>query len=167
MRIRYFLKIRNFSWLQFFSKISDFDSILNPLMSDIFNILISDLWVNCKSQNGILECSFVDLKDFWKFKFESKFCQKLWPLSLVKFQILTDFWTFWFLTYEWISSLKMLFWSVFLVTWKISGSLRLSQNFVKILKFFMTVVLSEISDFHQFFEHSLGRGLLMVKFANR
>ena len=32
--------------------------------------------MNCKSQNGILECSYVDLKDFWKFEFESKFCEK-------------------------------------------------------------------------------------------
>ena len=33
--------------------------------------------MNCKSQNGILECFYVDLKDFWKFDVESKFCQKL------------------------------------------------------------------------------------------
>ena len=29
------------------------------------------------SENGILRCSFVDLKDFLKFEDESKFCQKL------------------------------------------------------------------------------------------
>ena len=28
-------------------------------------------------KNGILECSYLDLKDFWKFEVESKFCQKL------------------------------------------------------------------------------------------
>ena len=36
--------------------------------------------MNCKSQNGILECSYVDLKDFWKFEVESKlnnFCKEL------------------------------------------------------------------------------------------
>ena len=33
--------------------------------------------MNCKSENGILECSYVDLKDFWKFEVESKFCKKL------------------------------------------------------------------------------------------
>ena len=51
------------------SEISDFDHFLN--------ILIIDLRVNCKSQNGILECSLDHLKDFWKFEVESKFCQKL------------------------------------------------------------------------------------------
>ena len=50
------------------SEISDFDHY--------FNILIFDLRVNCKSQNGILECSLDHLKDFWKFEVESKFCQK-------------------------------------------------------------------------------------------
>ena len=33
--------------------------------------------MNCRSQNGILKSSFVDLKDFLKFEEESKFCQKL------------------------------------------------------------------------------------------
>ena len=48
------------------SEISDFDHFLN--------IVISDLWVNCKCQNGILKCSFIDLNYFWKFEVESKFC---------------------------------------------------------------------------------------------
>ena len=51
------------------SEISDFDHFLN--------IVISDLWVNCKYQYCILKCSLVDLKDLWKFEVESKFCQKL------------------------------------------------------------------------------------------
>ena len=38
------------------SEISDFDQF--------FITLISDLWVNCKSQNGILESFYVNLKDF-------------------------------------------------------------------------------------------------------
>ena len=37
------------------SKISDFDQF--------FKTFISDLWMNCKSQNGILVYSYVDLKD--------------------------------------------------------------------------------------------------------
>ena len=68
------------------SEISDFDQF--------FKTFISDLWMNCKSQNGILGYSYVDLKDFWKFDVESKFCQKLifsWLRSLAKFQILTNF----------------------------------------------------------------------------
>ena len=51
------------------SEISDFDQF--------FITLISDSWVNCKSQNGILESFYVNLKDFWKFEVESKFCQKI------------------------------------------------------------------------------------------
>ena len=49
------------------SEISDFDHLLKTVILDIS--------VNCKSQNGILECFYVDLKDFWKFKVESKLCQ--------------------------------------------------------------------------------------------
>ena len=51
------------------SEILDFDQF--------FKTLISDLWMNCKSQNGILECFYVDLKDFWKFDVNSKCSQKL------------------------------------------------------------------------------------------
>ena len=50
-------------------EISDFDQL--------FKTFISDLLVDCKSQNGILECSLIHLKDFWRFKVKSKFCQKL------------------------------------------------------------------------------------------
>ena len=50
-------------------KISDFDQL--------FKTSILDLWMNGKSQNGILECSYVDLKDFWKFEVEWKFCEKI------------------------------------------------------------------------------------------
>ena len=87
------------------SEISDFDQF--------FKTLISDTWMNCKSQNGILECFYVDLKDFWKFDVKSKFCSKFKkfssPHSLAKFQILTNFSRPWFQTCEWIASLKMVF----------------------------------------------------------
>ena len=33
--------------------------------------------MNSRFQNGILKCSFGDLKDLYKFEVESKFCQKL------------------------------------------------------------------------------------------
>ena len=68
------------------SEISDFDQL--------FKTFISDLRMNCKSQNGILECSDVNLKDFWKFevvKIFVKIWKFSWPRSLVKYQILTDF----------------------------------------------------------------------------
>ena len=86
------------------SEISDFDQI--------FITLISNLWVNFKSQNSIPESSDVDLKDFWKFEVESKFCQNWkfsWPRSLAKFQILNKFSSLSFLTCEWVPSLKMAF----------------------------------------------------------
>ena len=51
------------------SKISDFDQL--------FKTFISALLVDCNSENGILECSLVHLKDFWKFEVDSKFCEKL------------------------------------------------------------------------------------------
>ena len=43
------------------------------------------------SQNGILKCSFVDLKDSWKFKPESKFCQKLKIFMTAVLIKITDF----------------------------------------------------------------------------
>ena len=118
------------------SEISDFGHFLN--------IVISDLWVNCKSQNNIQKCFFVDLNYLWKFEVESKFYQKLKILitkelakaKLAKFQILTTFWTLSFLTCEWIASIKMTFKSVFSFIWTICGSLRLSR------------ILSKIENFH-------------------
>ena len=50
------------------SEISDFDHFLN--------IVISDLWVNCKCRNYILKYLFVVLNHLCKFEVESKFCQK-------------------------------------------------------------------------------------------
>ena len=66
-----------------FSEISDFDHFLNNV--------ISDLWVNCRSQNGILKCSFVDLKDLFKFEFESKFCHKLKIFMTADLSEISDF----------------------------------------------------------------------------
>ena len=65
------------------SEISDFDHFLN--------IVISDLWVNCKCQNGILKCSFIDLNYFWKFEVELKFCQKLKIFMTAVFSEISDF----------------------------------------------------------------------------
>ena len=65
------------------SEILDFDQF--------FKTLISDLWMNWKSQNGILECFYVDLKDFWKFDVKSKFCQKLIILMTAVRSEISDF----------------------------------------------------------------------------
>ena len=86
------------------SEISDFDHFLN--------IVISDLWVNCKYQNYILKCYFVHLNYLWKFEVESNFLKnwKFWWLwTWTKFQNLTTFWTLSFLTCELIASIKIVF----------------------------------------------------------
>ena len=117
------------------------------------NILIFDLWVNCKSQNGILECSLDHLKDFWKFEVESKFCEKLKIFMTAVLSEISDFDYFLnILIFDlWVNyksqngilecSLDHLkdFWK-FEVEWK----------FCQKLKIFVTVVLSEISDFDHF-----------------
>ena len=65
------------------SEISDFDHL--------FKTFILDLSVNSKSQNGILKCSCVDLKDFWKFEVESKFCQNLKIFMTAVLREISDF----------------------------------------------------------------------------
>ena len=83
-------------------EISDFVHFLN--------IVFSDMWVTSRSQNCILKCSFVDLKDLWKFEFQSKFCQKLKIFMTVVVSEISDFdhfFTLSFLTCEWIVGLKL------------------------------------------------------------
>ena len=73
-----------------------------------------------------------------KFEVESKFCQKLKIFITTVLSEISDFdhfWTLPFLTCEWIAGVKLIFWSVFLLIWTISESLRLSENFVKNWKF--------------------------------
>ena len=65
------------------SEISDFDHFLN--------IVISDLWVNCRSENSILKCFFVDLNYLWKFEVELKFCQKLKIFMTAVLSEISDF----------------------------------------------------------------------------
>ena len=65
------------------SEILDFDQF--------FKTLISDLWMNCKSQNGILDWFYVDLKDLWKIDVESKFCQKLKIFMTAVISEISDF----------------------------------------------------------------------------
>ena len=42
-------------------------------------------------KSGILECSYLDLKDFWKFEVESKFCQKLKIIMAAFLSEISDF----------------------------------------------------------------------------
>ena len=128
------------------SEISDFDHL--------FKTFISDLWVNCKFRNGILECSYVNLKDFWKYEVESKFCQKLKIFMTAVLSEITDFDQF-FIT------LIFDFWvnckyqngilESFYVNLKDFWKFEVESKFCQKLKIFMTAVLSEISDFDHLF----------------
>ena len=127
------------------SEISDFDHFLN--------IVISDLWVNCKYQNGILKCSFVDLNYFWKFEVESKFCQKLKIFMTTVLSEISDFDHFLNIVISdlWVNCkyqnciLKCSFVDLNNL-WKFE----VESKFCQKLKIFMTAVLSEISDFDHF-----------------
>ena len=129
------------------SKISDFDHL--------FKTIISDMSVEYKSPNSILECSYVDLKDFWRFEVESKFCEKLKIFINAVFSEISDF-----------NQLFKTFISALLVDcnsqngildcslvhlndfWKFEVQLKFCQK----LKIFMNAVLSKISDFDQLFK---------------
>ena len=65
------------------NEISNFDHF--------FNILKFEFLVNCKSQNGILVCSLVHLKDFCKFEVDSKFCQILKIFMTAVLSEISDF----------------------------------------------------------------------------
>ena len=65
------------------SEISDF--------VQFFKTFILDSWMNCNSQNGILECFYVDLKDFWKFDVKSKCCQNLKIFMTAVLSEISDF----------------------------------------------------------------------------
>ena len=127
------------------SEISDFDHFLN--------IVISDLWVNCKYQNCILKCSLVDLNHLWKFLVESKFCQKLKIFMTAVLSEISDFEHFLNIVISdlWVNCkyqndiLKCFFCSfeLFVEVW---GWVKFCQK----LKIFMTADLSENSDFDHF-----------------
>ena len=125
------------------SKISDFDQV--------FKTFIWDLWMNCKSQNGNLECSLVHLNDFWKFEVESKFCEKL---KIFMTAVLSEISAFDQVFKTFISDLWMNCKSqngnleCSLVSLKDFWKFEVESKFCKKLKIFMTAVLSEISDYN-------------------
>ena len=111
--------------------------------------------MNCKSQKGILECSYVNLKDFWKFEAESKFCEKL---KIFMTAVLSEISDFDQLFKTFISDLWMNYKSqndnleCSLVHLKDFWKFEVESKFCEKLKIFMTTVLSEISDFDQVFK---------------
>ena len=144
-RSKFCKKLKNFM-TAVLSEISDFDHFFIPF--------ISDLWVNYKSQNGILKCSFVDLKHFWKFEVESKLCQKLKNFMTAVLSEISDFDHFLNILISdlWVNFksqngiLKCSF-----VDLKHFWKFEVESKFCQKLKNFMTAFLSEISDFDQFF----------------
>ena len=111
--------------------------------------------MNGKSQNGILECSYVDLNDFWKFEVESKFCEKLKIFITAVLSEISDF-----------DQLFKTFISALLVDCNTQNGIlecslvhlndfwkfEVKSKFCEKLKIFMTAFLSEISDFDQLFK---------------
>ena len=127
------------------SEISDFDHFLN--------IVISDLWVNCKCQNDILKCFFVVSNHFWKFEVESRFCQKLKILMTAVINEISDFDHFLYIVISdlWvICKYEYCILKCSLVDLKDLWKFEVESNFYQNLKIFMTAVLSEISDFDHF-----------------
>ena len=111
--------------------------------------------MNCTSQNGILECSYVDLKDFWKFEVESKFCEKLKIFMTAVLSEISDFDQLFkniilALLVDCKSQNGILEYSLVHLNdfWKFE----VESKFCEKLKIFMTAVLSEISDFDQLFK---------------
>ena len=127
------------------SEFSDFDHF--------FNIVISDLWVNCKYQNNILKCFFVVLNHFWKFEVESKFCQKLKIFMTAVLIEISDFDHFlnFVISDVWVIC-KNEYWILkcSLVDLKDLWRFEVESKFCQNLKILMTAVLSEISDFYHF-----------------
>ena len=80
--------------LKFYEKLKIFRTAVLSEISDIdqlFKTFISNFSMNCKFQNDIPECSYVDLKDFWKFDVESKFCEKLKIFMTAVLSEISDF----------------------------------------------------------------------------
>ena len=143
------------------SEISDFDYLLN--------IVIFDLWVNCRSENGILKCFFVDLNYFWKFEVESKICQKLKILMTAVLSEISDFDHFLNIVISdlWVncklqnSILKCSF-----VDLKDFWKFEVESKFCQKLKIFMTAVLSEISEFDHFLNIVISYMWVNYKYQN-
>ena len=128
-----------------FGKISDFDQL--------FKTFISDLLVDCNSQNGILESSIVHLKDLWKFEVESNFCQN-WKFFMTT--VLSEISDFDQLLKTFILDLWMNYKSQILkysyVDLKDFWKFEVESKFCEKLNILMTAILSKISDFDQLFK---------------
>ena len=111
--------------------------------------------MNCKSQNGILECSLVHLNDFWKFEVESKFCQKLKILMTAVLSEISDFdqlFKTFILTFLEDCNYQNGILECSLVHLNDLWKFEVESKFCLKLKIFMTAILREISDFDELFK---------------
>ena len=142
-----FVKNWKFSWPRSLAKFQ--------ILTTFSGLSFHDLWVNCKSQNGILKCSYVDLKDFWKFEVESKFCQKLKIFMTAVLSEISDFDHLFktFISYLWVNcKFKNGNLECSYVDLKDFWKFEVESKFCQKLKIFMTAVLSKISDFDHLFK---------------
>ena len=103
------------------------------------NIVISELWVNCKCQNDILKCFLVDLNYFWKFEIEPKFRQKLKIFMTAVLSEISDFYDF----------LNIVIPDLWVNCSSQNGILKGSFVYLKDLwKFEVVKILSKIENFH-------------------
>ena len=159
-----FVKNWKFSWPRSLAKFQ--------ILTKFSWLVISDLWVNCKFQNSILECScwfewfvevwgwvkilskienFHDRGPYRNFRFWPTFStfqvisRLMWRMNwFVKMKIFHDRWS--------LAKFQILFICSDLSMqdfWKFE----VESKFCQKLKIFMTAVLSEISDFDQLFHH--------------
>ena len=141
-----FVKNWKFSWPLSLAKFQ--------ILTTFFKTFISDLWVNYKFKNGNLECSCVDLKDFWKFEVESKFCQNLKIFITAVPSEISDLHHLFntFISDLWVNCIfKNYILECSYLDLKDFRKFEFESKFFQKLKIFMTAVLSEISDFVQFF----------------
>ena len=109
--------------------------------------------MNCKCQNGILKCSFVYLKDLWKFEVESKFYQKLNIFMTAVISQISDFDHYLNILISYVSvncSSEIGILKRFIVDLNYFWKFEVQSKFCQKLKIFMTAVLSQISDFDHF-----------------
>ena len=127
------------------SEISDFDNFLN--------IVISDFWVNCKYQNHILKCFFVDFIYSGSLRLSQKFCQKLKIFITAVLSEISDFDHFLNIVISdlWVNcKYQNDIQKCFLVDLNYFRKFEVQSKFFQKLKIFMTAVNSEISEFDHF-----------------
>ena len=143
------------------SEISDFDHFLN--------IVISDLWVNCKCQNNILKFFLVYLIYFRKFEVESKLYQKLKIFMTAYMSEISDFDHFLNIVISdlWvIGKYEYCILKCSLVDLKDLWKFEVESKFCQNLKMFISAVLTESLDFDHFLNNVIADLWVNCKYQN-